>query len=282
MGRLTRARQPLRWREAKLLAARDETPTARTLLFDVPGWPGHLPGQHVDVRLTAEDGYQAQRSYSIASAPDGSRLELTVQRLDDGEVSPYLTEELRPGDAVELRGPIGGWFVWQPDAEPPPASPAHPAGASGGPRGPSGSSPVSRRRVTPVLLLAGGSGVVPLMAMVRTRVALGSRTPMRLIYSTRSPDTALYRDELRELAARHDPDLGVELVYTRSAPPGWSWPVGRLDAARLAALAWPPSAAPACFVCGPTGFVEAVAKLLVDQGHDPGRIKTERFGPSAA
>lgn len=259
MGRLTR--QPLRWREATLVAARDETATARTLLFEVPGWPGHLPGQHVDVRLTAEDGYQAQRSYSIASAPDGSRLELTVQRLDDGEVSPYLTEELRPGDVVELRGPIGGWFVWQPDGEPAPGSPVG--------------------RAAPVLLLAGGSGVVPLMAMVRTRLARGSRTPMRLVYSTRSPDTALYRDELRALAARHDPDLGVALVYTRSAPEGWRGPVGRLDAQRLAELAWPPSAAPACFVCGPTGFVEAAAKLLVEQGHDPGRIKTERFGPSA-
>ncbi len=242
LGRLT-------WRAGQVLAVRDETPTARTLILDIPGWPGHLPGQHVDVCLTAEDGYQAQRSYSIASSPDGSRLELTVQRLDDGEVSPYLTELLRPGDPLELRGPIGGWFVW------------HPGDA------------------TPVLLVAGGSGVVPLMAMVRTRVASSSPTPMRLLYSTRAPDTVLYRDELRGIAER-EPELWVELVYTRQAPVGWSGPVGRLDAARLATLAWPPAAAPACLVCGPTGFVEAVANLLVDQGHAPGQIKTERFGPS--
>jgi ferredoxin-NADP reductase len=239
------------WRQARVLRVRDETPTARTLVLDVPGWPGHLPGQHVDVRLTAEDGYQTQRSYSIASAPAGSGLELTVQRLDDGEVSPYLTGVLGPGDQLELRGPIGGWFVWRPG------------------------------QATPVLLAAGGSGVVPLMAMVRTRQASSSPTPMRLLYSTRAPDTVLYADELRRLAGR-DPELRVELVYTRQAPAGWSGPVGRLDAAQLAAVGWPPAVAPACFVCGPTGFVEAVADLLVDQGHDPGRIRTERFGPSGA
>ncbi len=237
------------WRVARVAAVRDETPTARTLVLDVDGWPGHLPGQHVDVRLTAADGYSTQRSYSIASAPDGTRLELTVQRLDDGEVSPYLTQVLRPGDPLELRGPIGGWFVWHPED------------------------------ATPVLLAAGGSGVVPLMAMVRTRVAHASPTPVRLIYSTRTPDTVLYRDELRQAAAG-DPQLRVDLVYTRGGPAGWSGPVGRLDASRLATLAWPPGAAPGCFVCGPTGFVEAVANLLVDQGHDPQRIRTERFGPS--
>ncbi len=236
------------WRVARVEAVRDETATARTLVLDVAGWPGHLPGQHVDVRLTAADGYSTQRSYSIASAPDGTRVELTVQRLDDGEVSPYLTQVLRPGDPLELRGPIGGWFVW------------HPGDA------------------TPVLLAAGGSGVVPLMAMVRSRAHAGP-TPMRLVYSTRTPDTVLYSDELRQVAAG-DPRLRVDLVYTRGGPAGWSGPVGRLDAARLAMLAWPPSAAPACFVCGPTGFVEAVANLLVDQGHDPRRIRTERFGPS--
>jgi ferredoxin-NADP reductase len=245
LGRLT-------WRVAQVVAVRDESPTARTLVLEAPGWPGHLPGQHVDVRLTAEDGYSTQRSYSIASALDGERLELTVQRLDDGEVSPYLTQVLRPGDPLELRGPIGGWFVWRPEQD----------GA-------------------PVLLAAGGSGVVPLMAMVRTRIAQMRSTPMRLIYSTRTPDTVLYGDELRRLAVR-DPQLSVELVYTREAPAGWSGPVGRLDTTQLATLAWPPSAAPASFVCGPTGFVEAVANLLVDQGHAPGRIKTERFGPSGA
>jgi ferredoxin-NADP reductase len=241
----------LSWRAAQVVAVRDESASARTLVLEVPDWPGHLAGQHVDVRLTAADGYSTQRSYSVASAPDGSRVELTVQRLDDGEVSPYLTQVLRPGDLLELRGPIGGWFVWRP----------------GG--------------TDPALLLGGGSGVVPLMAMVRTRIASASPTPMRLLYSTRTPETVLYGDELRRLAER-DPQLDVALVYTRRAPAGWSGPVGRLDAARLATLAWPPAAAPACFVCGPTGFVEAVANLLIDQGYAPGRIKTERFGPSGS
>jgi ferredoxin-NADP reductase len=239
----------LNWRAAKVVAVRGESASARTLALDVPDWPGHLPGQHVDVRLTAADGYQAQRSYSVASAPDGSRVELTVQRLADGEVSPYLTQVLRPGDPLELRGPIGGWFVWRPGD------------------------------TTPVLLVGGGSGVVPLMAMVRTRVATASPTPMRLLYSTRTPDTVLYGDELRRLA---EPQVNVALVYTRHAPAGWSGPVGRLDAARLATLAGPSADRPACFVCGPTGFVEAVADLLIDQGYAPGQIKTERFGPSGS
>jgi ferredoxin-NADP reductase len=246
LGRLT-------WRTGQVVAVRDESATARTLVLEVPSWPGHLAGQHVDLRLTAEDGYSAQRSYSIATAPDGTRLELTVQRLGDGEVSPYLTEELRPGDPLALRGPIGGWFVWRPEDQ------------------------------TPVLLAAGGSGVVPLMAMVRTRLNRSATMPMRLIYSTRGPETLLYRDELRRLASS-DPALEVDLVYTRTAPEGWSGSVGRLDAARLAALAGSPASDPAaardCFVCGPTGFVEAVADLLIDQGNDPRRIKTERFGPS--
>jgi ferredoxin-NADP reductase len=240
----------LSWRAARVLEVRHESASARTLVLDVPDWPGHLPGQHVDVRLTAEDGYQAQRSYSIASAPGGA-VELTVERLADGEVSPYLTDELHPGDLLELRGPIGGWFIWRPGEQ------------------------------TPVQLLGGGSGVVPLMAMVRTRVANGSPTPMRLVYSTRTPDTVLYGDELRRLAER-DPTLRVDLVYTRRAPEGWDGPVGRLDGARLATLAWPPAAAPACFVCGPTGFVEAVADLLVGKGYAPARIKTERFGPTGS
>ena len=243
LGRLT-------WRAAQVLEVRHESASARTLVLEVPDWPGHLPGQHVDVRLTAADGYQAQRSYSIASAPDGA-LELTVERLADGEVSPYLTDALRPRDLLELRGPIGGWFVWRPGDQ------------------------------TPVQLLGGGSGVVPLMAMVRTRNANGSTTPMRLVYSTRTPDTVLYGDELRRLAGR-DPTLRVDLVYTRRAPEGWHGPVGRLDAARLATLAWPPSDRPGCFVCGPTGFVEAVANLLIDQGYASERIKTERFGPTGS
>jgi ferredoxin-NADP reductase len=237
------------WRAARVVGFREETPTARSLELDVPGWPGHLPGQHVDVRLTAEDGYSAQRSYSIASAPASSHLELTVQRLEDGEVSPYLTGELREGDEIELRGPIGGWFVWRPEVR------------------------------DPVLLIGGGSGVVPLMAMVRTRAMNLAAVPMQLIYSTREPDTLLYRDELAGLYG-HDRGLRVDLVYTRGAPEGWTDPVGRLDAARLAALTDGAAMRPASFVCGPTSFVESVANLLIDMGHRPEGIKTERFGPS--
>jgi ferredoxin-NADP reductase len=238
----------LNWLVGRLAGVRQETSTARTLVLDVPGWPGHLPGQHVDVRLTAEDGYSTERSYSIASAPDGAGLELTVQRLDDGEVSPYLTEVMRPGDPLELRGPIGGYFVWDPAAAP------------------------------PALLLGGGSGVVPLMAMVRTRVATGGAAPMRLIYSTRRPGTLLYEAELGRLAA-HGDGVGVHVVYTRNAPPGWDGEVGRLDAGRLGALSGPADGGTECFVCGPTGFVESVAGLLIGQGRQARRIRTERFGP---
>jgi ferredoxin-NADP reductase len=239
----------LSWLVARLADVRDETATARTLILEVPGWPGHLPGQHIDVRLTAEDGYSTQRSYSIASAPAGSQLELTIQRLDDGEVSPYLAEVLSRGDPLELRGPVGGYFAWHP------ADPA------------------------PVLLIGGGSGVVPLMAMVRTRIASGSQAPMRLIYSTRSPDTLLYAAELERIAAGGG-GLSVDLVYTRAAPPGTRARTGRLDGDRLAALAGPQDAGAACFVCGPTGFVENIANLLTDWGMDPRQVKTERFGPS--
>jgi ferredoxin-NADP reductase len=240
----------LNWLVGRLAGTRQETDTARTLILDVPGWPGHLPGQHVDVRLTAEDGYSTERSYSIASAPGGTRLELTIQRLDDGEVSPYLTEVLAPGDPLELRGPIGGYFAWRP--APPPAR--------------------------PVLLIGGGSGVVPLMAMVRTRAASGSIAPMRLIYSTRRPGTLLYSGELAGLAASGD-GLGVHIVYTRQAPPGWDGPAGRLDGDRLRMLAGPPADGTQFFVCGPTGFVESVADLLTGQGVPAGQIRTERFGP---
>jgi ferredoxin-NADP reductase len=237
------------WRVARLAEARDETATARTLGLDVSGWPGHLPGQHVDVRLTAADGYSTQRSYSIASAPDGERVELTVQRVPDGEVSPYLTEVYSVGDPVEIRGPIGGWFVWR-DSDP-----------------------------APVLLVAGGSGVVPLMAMVRARSACGSRVPFRLIYSVRTPNDGYYTDELRR-SVRDDTGLDLSYVYTRRAPDGWRAPLGRITAETLDSHGWPPTLTPACFVCGPTGFVEAVADILVALGHDPGRVKTERFGPS--
>ncbi len=239
----------LSWLVAQLADVRDETATARTLILQVPDWPGHRPGQHVDVRLTAADGYSTQRSYSIASAPDGGRLELTIQRIDDGEVSPYLTQVLRAGDPLELRGPIGGYFAWRP---------ADPAA---------------------VVLIGGGSGVVPLMAMARSRIASGSAAPMRLIYSTRSPGTLLYAAELERIADRH-PGLSVDIVYTRAGPPGWGGRIGRLDAMSLAALAGPQDAGGLCFVCGPTGFVEGIADLLVDRGADPRQVKTERFGPS--
>ena len=241
-GRLT-------WHVATIKATSDETESARTLVLDVPGWPGHLPGQHVDVRLTAEDGYSTERSYSIASAPDGSRLELTIQRLEDGEVSPYLTMVLSRRDPLELRGPIGGYFAWRPADS------------------------------RPVLLIGGGSGVVPLMAMVRTRIASGGTAPMRLIYSTRSPDTLLYAAELERIAAGHA-DLDVDVVYTRAGPPDWAGRVGRLDARQLRELAGQHAADTQCFVCGPTGFVESVARLLIGQGIEAQQIRTERFGPS--
>jgi ferredoxin-NADP reductase len=239
----------LSWLVSTVTTVHEETSTARTIVLDVPGWPGHLAGQHVDVRLTAEDGYSAQRSYSIASAPDNGRLELTVQRLPDGEVSSYLAEDLEAGYPLELRGPIGGWFVWDPAAP------------------------------DPVLLVAGGSGVVPLMAMIRTREAAGSHTPFRLLYSVRSPETEIYSGELAARQRRGD-GLDVTYVYTRTSPPDWPVPPGRINAGVLASAGWTPDLHPAVFVCGPTPFVEAVANMLVNAGHDPGKIKTERFGPT--
>ncbi|MGK5678067.1 ferredoxin reductase [Actinoplanes sp. URMC 104] len=242
-GRLT-------WRAATLAEARQETPSARTLVLDVPDWPGHLPGQHVDVRLTAEDGYRAQRSYSIASAwheDDPRRVELTVQRLDDGEVSPYLTDVVQVGEQIELRGPVGGWFVWR------------------------------EKQPAPVLLIAGGSGLVPLMAMVRARAVAGARQPFRLIYSVRTPEDVLYAGELRR-RVRDDAGLDVHYVYTRKTPDGWPAPPQRIDVATLNTYGWPPDFAPDCYVCGPTTFVETAADILVALGHDPRRIRTERFG----
>jgi ferredoxin-NADP reductase len=235
----------LNWLHAALADVVPETPRVKTLGFDVPGWPGHRAGQHVDVRLTAEDGYQAERSYSIASAPGGTRLELTVERLDDGEVSPYLTEELRPGDRIELRGPVGGYFVWEP--------------AQGG----------------PVLLVGGGSGVVPLMAMLRERAASSSDAEMKLLLSSRSWDDVIYRDELDRIAGH-----GVTVMHTltRSQPPGWDGYAGRVDEAMLEEVSPPRGERPVAYVCGPTPFVEAVGAALVKLGHEPGRIKTERFG----
>jgi ferredoxin-NADP reductase len=235
----------LNWLQAALADVVSETPRVKTLGFDVPDWPGHRAGQHVDVRLTAEDGYQAERSYSIASAPGGTRLDLTVERLDDGEVSPYLTDELRTGDKIELRGPVGGYFVWEP--------------AHGG----------------PVLLVGGGSGVVPLMAMLRERVASSSDAEMKLLLSSRSWDDVIYRDELERIEGD-----GVTVVHTltRSQPPGWTGYARRVDETMLEEVAPPLGERPVVYVCGPTPFVEAVASSLVKLGHEPGRIKTERFG----
>jgi ferredoxin-NADP reductase len=242
--RATRLGARLRWRVARLVERRDETPTARTLVFEVADWPEHLAGQHVDVRLTAEDGYTAQRSYSLAAPADGDRVELTVQRVPGGEVSPFLADVLAVGDPVELRGPVGGWFVWRPED----------------PR--------------PVLLVAGGSGIVPLMAMIRARRTAASRVPFRLVYSVRSPYDVYYADELRPAMDGVD----ITYVYTRQTPDGWRSPPRRITPADLSRGGWPPEFAPACFVCGPTGFVETAADMLVDLGHDPGYVKTERFG----
>jgi ferredoxin-NADP reductase len=238
----------LRWLVGEVTDASSETPRVRSLVLDVPGWPGHRAGQHVDVRLTAEDGYQAQRSYSIASPPEDERVVLTVERLDDGEVSPYLVDELRIGDRFELRGPVGGYFVWE--------------AALGG----------------PLLLVGGGSGIVPLMAMLRHRRAAGSDAHARLLYSSRSLEDVIYRTELDALAAAGD---GLEVVHTltRSRPPGWSGYDRRIDADMLREVAWDDPDAQA-FVCGPTRLVETVAGELVALGYDPGRVKTERFGPT--
>jgi ferredoxin-NADP reductase len=240
LGRLT-------WQLADVLGVVAENARVKTLALDVPDWPGHQAGQHVDVRLTAEDGYRAERSYSIASAPSGTRIELTVECLEDGEVSPYLTDELRPGDKLELRGPVGGYFVWEP--------------AVGG----------------PVLLVGGGSGVVPLMAMIRERAAAGSDVDMRLLYSSRSWDDVIYMDELERLAGG---GLAVAHSLTRSQPAGWTGYARRVDAEMLAEVGPASRDRPHVYVCGPTPFVEAVASALVELGHEPQRIKTERFGPT--
>ena len=235
------------WRVATVAGIREESVSARTLVLDVPDWPGHLAGQHVDLRLTAPDGYQAQRSYSLASDP--STVELTVQRVSRGEVSPYLCDIAVVGDQFELRGPVGGYFAWRP------------------------------AQAEPVLLLAGGSGIAPLMAMIRTRAAAASRVPFRLVYSVRDPDSVIYGDELAR-RVRDDQGLDVTYVYTREVPPSSPRPPGRLDAVRLAEAGWPAAFEPSCYVCGPTGFVEAAADLLVAEGHPAERIRTERFGPT--
>ena len=236
------------WRVGTVLALHDETAMARTITLTVPGWPGHLAGQHVDVRLTATDGYSAVRSYSIASAPNHeNRVEITVERLPDGEVSPYLTQQVAVTDRLELRGPIGSWFVWR------------------------------LQQTEPVQLVAGGSGIVPLMAMVRSHASADSAAAFRLLYSVREPAAALYHDELQTLSSR---DSSVTLSYTRATPPGWTRPPGRIDAALIAGTTWPARLGPTCYVCGPTSFVENAASLLTACGHRPDRIRTERFGPT--
>jgi ferredoxin-NADP reductase len=239
----------LEWQPARVVATRAETPHVRTLVFDVPGWPGHLAGQHLDLRLTAEDGYQAQRSYSIASAPGSAHVELTIERLDDGEVSPYLADVVREGDVIEVRGPIGGYFVWQPALH------------------------------SPIALIAGGSGVVPLMAMLRHRADAGSAVPARLLYSARTVDELIYRSEIDRLAAAED---GPRVAYTltRDRPAGWIGYDRRIDAAMLEETIGPPAQGHLIYVCGPTSMVEAVATLLVARGHAPLRVRTERFGPT--
>jgi ferredoxin-NADP reductase len=242
------------WQLGNVTELVQETPRVGTLRLQVPDWPGHLAGQHVDVRLTADDGYQAQRSYSIASAPEDPRLAITVERLEDGEVSPYLVGELKVGDKVELRGPIGGYFVWNPSA--------------------ASSNEVIAR---PLLLIAGGSGVVPLMAMLRHREATGSKAPARLLYSSRTFEDIIYKDELDRLTSSGD---GMKVVHTltRSQPSGWKGYERRIDREMVREVAWPAEQEPAVFVCGPTAFVETAADLLVEFGYGPGLIKTERFG----
>ena len=239
----------LTWTVADVVEIAAETATVRSLTLRVPDWNGHRAGQHLDVRLTAEDGYQAQRSYSIASPPDGERVAITVERLEDGEVSPYLCDVVVVGDRLELRGPIGGYFVWEP--------------ARGG----------------PLLLVGGGSGVVPLMAILRARQAAGSDVPIRGLFSWRSGADIIYGTELDRVATAAD---GVAIVHTltRSAPAGWTGRRGRVDESMLREVAWPVADRPLAFVCGPTGFVETVASTLVALGHEPARILTERFGPT--
>jgi ferredoxin-NADP reductase len=242
-------RRRITWRIGEVVETSPQTPRTKSLFLEVPDWEGHRAGQHVDVRLTAEDGYQAQRSYSIASAPESDRVELLIERLDDGEVSPYLTDEIRAGDGLELRGPIGGWFAWE------------------------------AREGGPLLLIAGGSGIAPLMAMIRHHKAAGSDTPVRLLFSSRSYDEVIFREELEDLAPG-DGTLQITHTLTRSTPPGWTGYDRRIDEEMLKDVAFSPEESPLAFVCGPTPLVETVATALVGLGHNPTHIKTERFGPT--
>jgi ferredoxin-NADP reductase len=239
----------LSWRLARLARTFPETARVDTLEFDIPGWPGHLAGQHIDIRLTAEDGYQAERSYSIASAAGDVPVALTVERLDDGEVSPYLTLDLQPGDQIEVRGPIGGYFTWRP------------------------------QMTDPIVLIGGGSGIVPLMSILRTRATVADPRPATLLGSFRTWGDIIYREEIARLA-QADPGLRVSWTLTRTQPDGWTGYARRIDAAMLTEIAGLPEIMPAVYICGPTPFVERAAALLVDAGHEAARIRTERFGPS--
>jgi ferredoxin-NADP reductase len=245
---MTGVSSPVTWRLGAVLDLIDETPHAKTIVLDVPGWPGHVAGQHVDVRLTAEDGYQTERSYSIGSPPEQSTVELTVERIDDGEVSPYLTEELRVGDELELRGPVGGYFQWRSE--------------NGG----------------PLLLIAGGSGLVPLMAMLRHRAATSSTVDTRLLVSARSLEDVLYGEELGQLAA--GASLAVHYTLTRRPPADWGGFARRIDAEMLTTVGPAPIRRPRIYVCGPSAFVERAADVLVQLGHPAAAIRTERFGPT--
>ncbi len=238
----------LAWQLATVVEVVEETAQTRTIVLDAPDWGGHRAGQHVDIRLTAEDGYQAQRSYSIASAPEDEHLAITVERLDDGEVSPYLAGELRAGDQLELRGPIGGYFVWE------------------------------RSLGGPLVLIAGGSGIVPFRSMLRHLDAVGGGVDARLLYSSRSLDDVIYRDELERLAGVSG--IEVRFALTRTWPEGWTGWRGRIDRPLLAEYAWPVSARPLIYTCGPSGFVEAATGILVEIGYEPGRVRAERFGPT--
>ena len=239
----------LKWWTGVVVEKIRETPTASSLIINVPGWLGHRAGQHVDVRLTADDGYQAVRSYSIGSAPESEHLMLTIERLDDGEVSPYLVDDVLPGDPIELLGPIGGYFVWSATIQ------------------------------SPLLLIAGGSGIVPLMAMARHRALSGSQVPVRMLYSARSAEKLIYRRELDGLATS-DEHFDLFYTLTRDQPPEWNGYRRRVDAEMLREVAWPPVAQPAIYLCGPTTFVEVASSLLLALGHDATRIRIERFGPT--
>ncbi len=243
----------LKWQLGTVLEIRQETPNVKSLILDVPDWTTHLAGQHVDVRLMAEDGYQAQRSYSIASPPEDRHLMLTVERIEDGEVSPYLTDELRVGDRIELRGPIGGYFVWKARDE--------------------------KSDDSPLFLVAGGSGIVPLMAMIRHRANSGNTVPTKLLYSSPCHEEVIYREELERVSA-NDSSLRVIHTLTRRQPHNWMSYGRRIDRAMLADTAWRPADKPLAFTCGPTTLVEAVANDLQALGYEPERIKTERFGPT--